>query len=199
MPNNSLIPQSKRPSQTVWTLLAVVAGLTLLIVGILWSVPHFMRPSTQTASTPTAPQVNEATQTANMIQTQMAGGDRPTPALAIPPTPVAGATPAWITVARLYSTSAPGDGNSGQFAVLAHAHARIRWSCDVATNDPTALLGCSAALFDARTGKKVSELVDTNTAASGIYQIPVSSSAMLYMAHISTNNQNFVAYYEVYQ
>lgn len=198
MPDNPLVPQSKRPSQNVWTLLAVLAGLALVSVGVLWSVPHFIRPSTQTTPTPTVPQVNEATQTANMIQTQMAGGDRPTPTLAVPPTPVAGATPTWITVAHLYSTT-PGEGSSGQFAVLAKAHARLRWSCDVATNDPTALLGCSAALFDARTGKKVSELVDTNTAASGIYLIPVSSSAMLYMVHISTNNQNFVAYYEVYQ
>lgn len=169
-----------------------------LSVVILWSVPHFMRPSTQTTPTSTAPQVNEATQTANMIQTQMAGGDRPTPTIAVPPTPVAGATPTWITVAHLYS-STPGEGSSGQFVVLAHAHARIRWNCDVATNDSTALLGCSAALFDARTGKKVSELVDTNTTANGIYTIPVSSAAMLYTLHISTNNQNFVAYYEVYQ
>lgn len=83
--------------------------------------------------------------------------------------------------------------------VLAGAKARIQWTCTVATNDPSATLGCSAALYNAKTGERISALVDTNTNTNGLFLIPISSIAVVYELHIATDNQAFSAYYQVFQ
>ena len=77
--------------------------------------------------------------------------------------------------------------------------ARLVWSCDLATNDTTATVGCSAQLYNAKTEQRVGTLVETNTATQGTYLIPVSSAAVVYELHISTDNENFTVVYEVYQ
>lgn len=175
--------------------LTVILGL-LLVSGLVygWSrLTASPRPVAQAM-----PTVSSPTQTANAVQTAFAGGAIPQATLTIPSTPIPGVTPQWRTIAHLYNTQ-PGSGPSGQFVVLAGAKARIQWSCTVATNDPSATMGCSAALYNAKTGSRLGTLIDTNTNASGVYTIPVSPTAVMYELHIATDNEGFGAYYQVYQ
>lgn len=186
-------PKSPRPIRR--TLLVIVV-LSLTVIGAVYGLLHFVPSAHLTQqATPTVP---APTQTANAIQTVFAGGSIPQATLTIPSTPVPGATPQWRTVAHLYNTQ-PGNGPSGQFVVLAGAKARIQWTCTVATNDPSATLGCSAALYNAKTGERISALVDTNTNTNGLFLIPISSIAVVYELHIATDNQAFSAYYQVFQ